>query len=110
MTADDARAFWQRWYIPANAAVVVAGDVDPAQVLALAEKTYGTIPGRAVPPRKPQLEPVQQGLRRIDFKAPAEQSYVALSFKVPQLTSLDATPENDDALARRKAKMGKAGW
>ena len=99
MTADDARAFWQRWYIPANAAVVVAGDVDPAQVLALAEKTYGTIPGRAVPPRKPQLEPVQQGLRRIDFKAPAEQSYVALSFKVPQLTSLDATPENDDALA-----------
>ena len=99
MTPDDARRFWQRWYTPGNAAVVVAGDVDPAQVLALAEKTYGQIPARAVPTRKPQIEPAQQGQRRIDFKAPAEQSYVALGFKVPQLTSLEATPDNDDALA-----------
>ena len=41
MTADDVRAFRQSWYVPANAAVVVAGDVDPAAVLALAQKTYG---------------------------------------------------------------------
>ncbi|GAC1606490.1 MAG: hypothetical protein NVS3B2_14050 [Ramlibacter sp.] len=35
----------------------------------------------------------------MEFKAPADQSYVALSFKVPQLTSFASTPENDDALA-----------
>ncbi|MBE2263577.1 MAG: insulinase family protein [Burkholderiaceae bacterium] len=99
MTPDDARAFFRRWYTPANAAVVVAGDVDPAQVLALAEKTYGKIPARAVPPRKPQQEPAQQGPRRIDYKAPAEQAYVALNFKVPQLTSLEPGSDNDDALA-----------
>ena len=46
--------------------------MDPAQVLALAEKTYGKIPARAVPPRKPQQEPAQQGPRRIDYKAPAD--------------------------------------
>ena len=45
MTPDDARAFFQRWYVPANAAVVVAGDVDVEQVRALAEKYYGRIPG-----------------------------------------------------------------
>ncbi len=99
MTPADARDFWQRWYIPANAAVVVAGDVDPAQVRLLAEKTYGSIPARSVPARKPRDEPRQQGLRRIDFKAPAEQAYVALAFKVPRLAGLDATPDNDDALA-----------
>ncbi|MDU7587986.1 MAG: pitrilysin family protein, partial [Acidovorax sp.] len=37
MTPDDVRRFHRDWYVPGNAAVVVAGDVDPAQVLALAE-------------------------------------------------------------------------
>jgi len=104
MTPDDARAFFQRWYTPANAAVVVAGDVEPAQVLALAEKYYAAIPARPVPPRKPREEPAQNGLRRLDFKAPAEQSYVALAFKVPSLAAaaLDpkqSDPQSDDALA-----------
>jgi zinc protease len=52
-----------------------------------------------VPPRKPRIEPEQAGLRRMDFKAPADQAYVALAFKVPQLTSFESTPDNDDALA-----------
>ena len=89
MTPADAREFFKKWYIPANATVVIAGDVDVAQARTLAEKYYGPIPARAVPPRKPRLEPLQTGLRRIDFKAPAEQSYVALAFKVPGLSSLD---------------------
>lgn len=100
MTPADARAFYQRWYVPANAVVVVAGDVDVAQVRALAEKYYGAIPARAVPERKPRTEPIQAGLRQVDFKAPAEQAYVTLAFKVPGLTSLDQPqPTDRDALA-----------
>jgi zinc protease len=99
MTPQDARDFYQRWYTPSNAAVVVAGDVDPLQVKALAEKYYGAIAVRPLPPRKPQQEPAQQGLRRLEFKAPAEQAYVTLAFKVPRMSSLEVTPENDDALA-----------
>ena len=99
MTAQDARDFYRKWYTPANAVVVVAGDVDPLQVNALAEKYYGTLPVRPLIERKPQQEPAQQGLRRLEFKAPAEQSYVALAFKVPRLASLTVTPEHDDALA-----------
>ncbi len=99
MTPQDARDFYHRWYTPSNAAVVVAGDVDPLQVKALAEKYYGSIAARPLPPRKPQQEPAQQGLRRLEFKAPAEQAYVTLAFKVPRLSSLEVTPENDDALA-----------
>jgi zinc protease len=95
LTAADAREFYQRWYVPANAAVVVAGDVDVAQVRALAEKYYGGIAPRTVPARKPREEPRQVGLRRMDFKAPAEQGYVALAFKVPQLLNL--APQADQA-------------
>ncbi|AMO22775.1 M16 family metallopeptidase [Ramlibacter tataouinensis] len=99
MTAQDARDFYRRWYVPGNAVLVVAGDVDPAQVRRLAQKYYGTIPARAVPVRKPRIEPDQAGIRRLEFKAPADQAYVALAFKVPQLTSFESTPDNDDALA-----------
>ena len=99
MTPQDARDFYKRWYVPANAAVVIAGDVDVAEVKRLAEKYYGSIAARPVPPRKPRAEPEQVGLRRMDFKAPADQAYVAMAFKVPQLTSFASTPENDDALA-----------
>ncbi len=80
---EDARAFYRRWYTPANAAVVVAGDVDPQAVRALAEKYYGGLARTELPPRKPRTEPAQSGMRRLDFKAPAQQAYVALAFKVP---------------------------
>jgi zinc protease len=104
MQPNDARAFLRRWYTPANAAVVVAGDVDVAQVRALAEKYYGSLPTGIVPQRKPRIEPEQLGLRRLNFKAPAEQSYVVLAFKVPsfQAAALDSArsdAESDDAIA-----------
>ena len=99
MTPQDARDFYRRWYTPRNAVVIVAGDVDPEQVRALAEKHYGSLPAHALPERKPQVEPPQKGLRRLELKAPAEQSYVALAFKVPRLASMDLKPEHDDALA-----------
>jgi zinc protease len=93
---QDARAFYQRWYTPANAAVVVAGDVDVAQVRALADKTYGRIPARSLALRKPREEPEQQGMRRMDFKAPAEQAYVSLAFKVPGLAAQALTDVQAD--------------
>ena len=97
MTPEDARAFFKRWYVPANAVLVVAGDVDVAQVRAMAEKYYGRIPSSAVPARKPRTEPTQRGIRRIELKAPAEQAYVSLAFRVPQLASIDDA--NSDAWA-----------
>ena len=106
MQADDAREFYKRWYTPSNAALVVAGDVDVQQVKAWAEQYYGVIPNRALPLRKPRIEPEQVGLRRLDFKAPAEQSYIALSFKVPGLgadvlnpVTTRTDPDSEDALA-----------
>lgn len=100
MTPEDVRQFHRQWYVPGNAAVVVAGDVDVAKVRALAEKYYGSIPARAVPARKPRTEPPQRGLRRIAVKAPAEQAYVALAYRVPRLASVDQLSADDrDALA-----------
>jgi zinc protease len=96
---DDARAFYKRWYSPQNATVVVVGDVEVSQVQRWAAEIYGAIPARALPARKPREEPAQSGIRRLTVKAPAEQAYVALSWKVPGFKSMEATPSNQDALA-----------
>lgn len=99
MTPQDARDFYRRWYVPANAAVVVVGDVDVAEVRRLAETSYGQIPAGLVPARKPREEPVQTGTRRVLVKAPADQAYIALSWKVPSFSGFEATDDNRDALA-----------
>jgi zinc protease len=85
MRVDDARDFYRRWYAPNNAVVVVVGDVAPGEVFALVERHFGAIPARELPPRKPQDEPPQLGVRRVTVKAPAELPYLVMTFRVPPL-------------------------
>ena len=89
MTPQDVRDFYRRWYAPGNAAIVVAGDVDVRQVQQWAEKYYGVIAARPVPLRKPQAEPVQSGIKRLDFKGVSSQAAVAMFFKTPSLAPAD---------------------
>jgi zinc protease len=85
MTADDARDWYARWYAPDNATLVVAGDVDPQQVIDAARKTYGKLMRRALPVRKPQPEPAQLGIKRIVVKAPAKLPYLLMAWHAPRL-------------------------
>jgi zinc protease len=48
-TVEDVKAFFQKWYDPANASLVVAGDFDPNSVLPLLERDFGTIPSHGAP-------------------------------------------------------------
>ena len=89
MTVEDTKAWHERWYGPNNATMVVTGDVNANQVRALAEKYFGKIPRKVLPHTKPQQEPPQDGLKRVTVKAPAENPYVALAFKVPALRDVE---------------------
>ena len=93
LTPEEVREFRQRWYVPANAAVVVAGDVDVAEVRRWAEQYYGVIPMRALADRKPRIEPPQSGPRRLEHRARSSQGYLSLMFKVPQLQAVDLAAE-----------------
>jgi zinc protease len=93
MTVADAQAWYDAWYTPANAVLVVAGDVDPDEVYRLAEQTYGRIAARPLPDRKPQEEPPQRGIKRLMVKAPAENPYIAMAFHVPKLVSVESDRE-----------------
>jgi zinc protease len=88
MHVSDAKEWYDRWYAPNNAVLVVVGDVNPKEVFALAQKYYGSIKSRPVltlDKRKPQTEPVQVGIKRITVKAPARMPYLAMGYQAPVL-------------------------
>jgi zinc protease len=78
-TLADVKAFFARYYVPANAILVVAGKVNVDEVKALAKKWFEPIPSGQKPERHRQQEPVQQEDRRMEISAevPAERIYRA---------------------------------
>ncbi len=85
MKPADAREWYKRWYAPNNATLVVVGDVNHREVLALTDKYFGALKPQALPERKPQTEPPQLGIKRITVKAQAELSYIAMAYHAPVL-------------------------
>jgi zinc protease len=85
LNATELRNWYQQWYAPNNATLVVVGDVDPEQVLALAKTHFGPLPVRDLVPPELTAEPAQLGERRLVVKAPAELPYLLFGYKVPVL-------------------------
>lgn len=85
MTVEDAREWYNDWYAPNNAILVVVGDVKTQDVVKLAKQYFGPLKSRALPERKPQKEPAQVGERRLIVKAPAKLPYVMMGYHVPAL-------------------------
>ena len=89
MKVEDARAWYHTWYAPNNAVLVVAGDVQAADVFKLAQKYFGPLKAKTLPVRKPQEEPAQLGAKRVVVKAPAKLPYLLMGWKVPVLRDVN---------------------
>jgi len=91
MTKADLQSWYEQWYAPQNATLVVAGDVEPKEVLKLAKQYFGVIPrGNEIKFKLP-MEPKQKGQTRVVVEVPAKQPYLMMGFKVPVATQ----SEND---------------
>lgn len=88
---EDLQAWYQKWYAPNNATLVVVGDVVASEVFKLAEQYFGGLKPSDIQPIKPQAELEQKGVRKITVKAPAKLPYLMLGYKVPVLST--ASPE-----------------
>ena len=78
---DDLKKFFKTYYAPNNAVLVVAGDVDPAQVFALADKYLAALPKQPEPTPVTTVEPEQHGERRLVVeRADAQSPIVAYAF------------------------------
>lgn len=71
LSQDDLRAFYEDWYAPNNAVLIVGGDIDAETLRPLAEATYGQIPARPVPDRVRTMEPGERAVeRRVTVRDP----------------------------------------
>ena len=85
MTVDDLRQWYETWYAPNNATLMVSGDVNAQQVFELAKKYFGPLKTSVIPELKSRVEVNQHGERRITVKAPAKVPYLMMGYKVPAL-------------------------
>jgi len=89
-TLEDARAFFDTYYAPNNAALVVAGDFEPAQARAWIEKYFAPLPARAQPPRPDISEPAQlAGKRKSTVDPLAPRPALAIAWHVPERGTAD---------------------
>ncbi|MBP3984875.1 insulinase family protein [Pseudoxanthomonas helianthi] len=78
---DDLKRFFKTYYAPNNAVLVIAGDVEPAQVFALADKYLAPLAKQPEPTPITTVEPEQQGERRLVVeKADAQSPLLAYAF------------------------------
>ncbi|WP_333714648.1 M16 family metallopeptidase [Yoonia sp.] len=86
---DDVMAFYDRHYAPNNAILIVAGDVVPEEVRALAEQYYGVIPAKAdMPERLRPEEPPHRAERRLTYIDPrVSQPFLVRSYLAPERDS-----------------------
>lgn len=92
MTINDIRQWYKTWYGPNNAVVVVAGDVNPEQVRALAERYFGSIPSITLPAEK--FHPIVSGVgpRTVSVKVPAKVPHLLLGYNTPSVVTEKQAP------------------
>ncbi|MCP5420246.1 MAG: insulinase family protein [Gammaproteobacteria bacterium] len=89
LQVQDLRAWYERWYAPNNAVLVVVGDVDPQHVLKLAKTYFGPLQPSPVQAVKYTPEIPQKGGRRVVVKAPAKLPYLIMGYKTPSLVTAE---------------------
>jgi predicted Zn-dependent peptidase len=106
LRAKDARAFFEKYYVPSNVTVAVVGDVNPATVKELAKKYFGDIKPGTAPPPVSQVEPPQEKERRITMQVDA-QPILMMAYKRPDQRHKD-DPVFD--VIAGVLSSGRTGW
>ncbi|MDP9096702.1 MAG: insulinase family protein, partial [Pseudomonadota bacterium] len=102
------RRFYETWYVPNNAILVIAGDVDASAVLDMARQAFEGIPSRALPPHAaiPPLSPIGS---IAPLSIPTNLPYVAagVAFRMPGLRAAEFASADilGDVLASRRGAL-----
>lgn len=89
MTVADLNAWYQRYYAPNNATLVVVGDVEPDAVFTLAEHYFGPLKPFKIAELKPRVEREQKGTKRVEMTLEAKLPYIVMGYKVPVVNTAE---------------------
>ncbi len=92
MTRDDLYGYYQRYYIPNNATLVIVGDVDTDEALRKVEQHFGPIPAGPEPSRLRTVEPEQSGERRVTIRKEGTTAYLKFAYHVPGVGAPEFCP------------------
>ncbi len=87
-SATDAKKFFDRYYVPANMVVAVAGDVKAARIMPILEKYFGRLPMSSKPDETTTIEPPQNSERKVVLKEKSQPLYLE-GYHRPDYTSKD---------------------
>ncbi|MFI4962224.1 MAG: M16 family metallopeptidase [Legionellales bacterium] len=85
MQVQDLKKWYQSYYAPNNATLVVVGDVVPEKIRALAEHYFGSLPAKPLIERKQQQEPPALGAKSVSISAPAQLPMLLIGYTVPSV-------------------------
>lgn len=93
LTVEQVKGFYDKFFWPDNATLVISGDVQMRQVLPLVQRYFGPISKSPspIPPVK-AVEPPQRGERRVTVKHPGKQETLIVSYHAPAMEDVDAAP------------------
>lgn len=95
---DSLKQWYQKWYTPNNAVLIIVGDVDPASTLNEVRRYFGDIPRRTTPIRADVQEFQHVGERQMDISVPVQIPTLYMAWNVDSLKTAD-TPDPAYALA-----------
>lgn len=85
---EDASLWYQKWYAPNNATLVIVGNVNSDEVFRLANQYFADIKPSVIEPPKPRPEIAQTGERRINLYGQTSSPYLLMGYKAPVLSTL----------------------
>lgn len=88
-TTDDCRSFYDTFYAPNNATLVIVGDVTERRALELVVKAYGAIPPSTLPVEDVRPEPPQTEERIVDVAKPTATEKLVVGYHSPALGDFD---------------------
>ena len=88
-TIEDIRNFHKTYYQPKNAVIVVAGDIKPENVFKESEKYFKDIKNCCDIPKVHQVEPKQDGEKRVIIHKESEVEFIAIVFHIPNFQDKD---------------------
>jgi zinc protease len=89
-TADDMKAYYDQWYHPRNATLVLVGDFDTDRALARVEELFGPIPAGPEPRAMRVAEPSQRGEKRLSLRKATSVERLLIGYHVPEVGHPDS--------------------